>query len=383
MRRQRFCNGIVKMHRFIHILTHEYPPQRGGAGAYCYELGLAASKIFQNIRIWAPHASTKTEGIEMDELPWSGSQSLLASWKLVRRLRKFVLRNGSHDQYHLAELGSARAMVRFGWMIRKKIRLILTIHGSELLIFRKYSLESWLFKKLLLRCEKIHVLSHFNRGELLKFCPQVGEQIRLIPGAPASGLLRLKSEKKCKGNRKDFHILCVGRIHPRKGQDQLLIGLKKLPLNLQSTIVVHFAGPETKAKYFQKVRKLGNEFQGEVIFEGDCSDSKLANLYQTSDIFALTSLPLARSIEGFGFVYLEASAYGLPIVANRTGGVEDAVLHEETGLLTEPHDINSLSSLLERMINDKKLRERLGEKGQDWAKSHSWKQVAEKLYGWD
>ena len=73
-------------------------------------------------------------------------------------------------------------------------------------------------------------------------------------------------------------------------------------------------------------------------------------------------MPRAKSVEGFGFVYIEASSYGLPIIANRTGGVEDAVKEGETGLLSEPGDILGLSLLLEKLIKDHKLRERLGKK---------------------
>ena len=49
----------------IHILTHEYPPHRGGAGTYCFEMGLAASKLEQNIEIWAPCGSEKNDSFDV------------------------------------------------------------------------------------------------------------------------------------------------------------------------------------------------------------------------------------------------------------------------------------------------------------------------------
>ena len=69
----------------------------------------------------------------------------------------------------------------------------------------------------------------------------------------------------------------------------------------------------------------------EIDFLGDLKDEKLRNIYQESDIFILPSLPRAKSVEGFGFVYLEASSNGIPVIAHQTGGVEDAVLHNKTG----------------------------------------------------
>jgi len=117
-----------------------------------------------------------------------------------------------------------------------------------------------------------------------------------------------------------------------------------------------------------------------VTFDGDCTDEELALLYAKSDIFALTSQPKPKSVEGFGFVYLEASAYGLPIIANWTGGVEDAVLDKKTGLLSEPKDLENLTSNFHTLISDENYRKMLGQNGIKWASSHSWGNTAKKLY---
>ena len=147
--------------------------------------------------------------------------------------------------------------------------------------------------------------------------------------------------------------------------------------------MVRFAGPKTKPNFFDKLVNISETFAGEVIFEGDCTDDKLGKLYSFSDIFALTSLPLPNSVEGFGFVYLEASSYGLPIIANRTGGVEDAVIEGKTGLLAQPGDLKELSQLLNNLVNDEKLRKRIGLEGKIWAKNFTWEKVAQELYNLD
>ena len=74
----------------IHILTHEYPPQRGGAGVYCREIALAACKNSMKVSVWAPTGSTKDDEIEMLELPWAGSQNFISSWKLVRKSKNLL-----------------------------------------------------------------------------------------------------------------------------------------------------------------------------------------------------------------------------------------------------------------------------------------------------
>ena len=57
-----------------------------------------------------------------------------------------------------------------------------------------------------------------------------------------------------------------------------------------------------------------------MVFTGDLLDQELQQAYNEADFFALTSIPRTKSVEGFGFVYLEASAHGLPIIAHKTGG---------------------------------------------------------------
>ena len=237
-----------------------------------------------------------------------------------------------------------------------------------------------MFKKLLSRSSKIHVLSRFNEKKLLNLYPFTKGIVKRIPGAPASGLNLSKPESETQNNSNIIQILCVGRIHPRKGQDQILNALVKLPNETQKKINLCFVGPSTKPKYFLSIKKLVHEFSGKVIFEDDCTDQKLSSIYAKSDIFTLTSLPKPKSVEGFGFVYLEAAAYGLPIIANQTGGVEDTVVNEKTGLLSKPGDLENLTKNFKKLIDDEPLRKKLGANGIEWANSHDWERTAKGLY---
>ena len=364
----------------IHILTHEYPPQKGGAGIYCRELALAATIIFRKVTVWAPSGSVKDNRINLIELPFSCSQSYFSSWNLIRKFKKFHFKNVNKLVLHLAEPGSTRAFLRFGFLIPKEKRFILTIHGSELLRFTRNPLERWLFKNLLLRCNRIHVLSRFNEKRLIALYPFTKQIVKRISGAPAGGVIAKDQRAIRKNDRSIIRIACVGRIHPRKGQDQILLALLCLPEDMQKQLVINYAGPHIDQRYLKKVHELAKKFLGKVLFYGPCNDQELTTIYAQADIFALTSQPQPKSVEGFGFVYLEASSHGLPIVANRIGGVEDAVIHEETGLLSHPHDLHTLSENFKRLISDQSLREKLGKNGVGWANSHSWDKIARDLY---
>jgi glycosyltransferase involved in cell wall biosynthesis len=88
---------------------------------------------------------------------------------------------------------------------------------------------------------------------------------------------------------------------------------------------------------------------------GFVSHDKLGPLY---DRAAVVAVPSHR--EGFGVVCAEAMAHGRPVVAGAVGGLLDLVVHEETGLLIPPHDVEALRAALHRLLDDDELRARLG-----------------------
>jgi glycogen(starch) synthase len=94
------------------------------------------------------------------------------------------------------------------------------------------------------------------------------------------------------------------------------------------------------------------------------------------DRAAVVAVPSRR--EGFGVVCAEAMAHGRPVVASRVGGLLDLVVHEETGLLVPPRDVEALRAALKRLLDDRELRERMGTKARERIKEHfSWDRVTE------
>ena len=371
---------VLKNNKII-LITHEYPPQRGGAGVYCEELCYAAKHLSIDIEIWAPKNSRTKDSSRIRLMPQKGSQDWRCSWSLVRFIKKYLT---TARYLHIADPGTLRAMIRFGWLFHNLPPLIITIHGSELLRFTLLPPEKFLFRKLLNRAEKIHVLSHHNEDNLKKLCPEISHRILKIPGAPARNVIPQGDEKLStiylKPNDELITLLCVGRIHPRKGQLELLRAINSLTKETQKKLVCRIAGPIIDSSYFQKLKTLASQSDCEIIFVGELNDEELSAEYENSDLFALTSISTKKSIEGFGFVYLEASAHGLPILAHKTGGVEDTVLDGKTGFLVVPNEPFQLKQKLELLINNSELREEIGKNGKAWAREHSWELVARKLY---
>jgi len=85
-------------------------------------------------------------------------------------------------------------------------------------------------------------------------------------------------------------------------------------------------------------------------------DPDILSAVASLDVFVMSS-----ELEGLGTSILDAMALGRPVVATRTGGIPDAVRHEETGLLVPPRDPEALGAALLRLARDAGLRERVRE----------------------
>jgi len=112
------------------------------------------------------------------------------------------------------------------------------------------------------------------------------------------------------------------------------------------------------------------------------SDSELPDIYRRASIFVLptraefNTAEGSPSVEGFGIVYLEASASGLPVVAARSRGASEAVREGQTGLLVPPDDPAALSQALARLLCDDDLCRRLGRAGRRWVEHEmNWDRV--------
>ena len=72
-------------------------------------------------------------------------------------------------------------------------------------------------------------------------------------------------------------------------------------------------------------------------------------------------------VEGLGIVYLEASSCGVPVIAGESGGAPDAVLEGETGLVVDGNNLQAIADSVVRVLEDKKLHDRMSQRGRAWA----------------
>lgn len=259
----------------------------------------------------------------------------------------------------------------------KPKKLILTLHGSEILRFSKWPHRHALFARLLECASSIGVVSEFNRRLLLQHHPSVSEKIKTVSGALRSTFTPLPHTL---NDSKAMKLITVGRIHPRKGQIYVIEALAQLPLELGSQVTYQIAGPTVNKQYFERLEQASKAHEINVEFLGEVTDEDLTVYYQNADAFVMTSIQKGVSIEGFGLVYIEAASCGLPVVAHDTGGVSEAVIDGETGLLIKPGDIDALANAIHRMLTTPSLRHTLGEAGKERVKRLSWEANTQALF---
>lgn len=171
-------------------------------------------------------------------------------------------------------------------------------------------------------------------------------------------------------------LLTVARLVPRKGIDTVLRSLPpildRVP-GLQYWIVGN--GP-ARSSLGQLAQKM--QLSHAVRFMDAVSDSELPAIYRQATVFVMTTRAdyHAASVEGFGIVYLEASASGLPVVAANSGGAAEAVIENETGLLVPPDDPVALQRALARLLDDSAMRQQMGRAGRLWVEREmNWNRV--------
>lgn len=152
-------------------------------------------------------------------------------------------------------------------------------------------------------------------------------------------------------------ILSVGIQHPRKGHDTLLRALAHIvDLDWNAVIV----GSPYDAEHARELTALCENLglASRVRLAGRVSSQELERLYCAASIFAL-----ATRYEGYGIVFDEALAYGLPIVSCRTGAVPDTV-PAQAGVLVPPDAAERFAEALRSLMGDPGKRERLAEASQ-------------------
>jgi len=219
-------------------------------------------------------------------------------------------------------------------------------------------------------------ISKYSRRKIMQFYGVDEAKIRVVPNSVDTQIFKpSESCEKIKrqiGMDSKLCVLFVGRLIPRKGLRYLVEAAKQIVQDFsQIMFLIVGDGPLRNhlVSYLEKMNLTSN-----FVFLGDVSESALPALYSCADVFVLPSIQ-----EGQGIALLEAQATAKPIVAFDVGGVREAVLDKETGLLVKP-DSRELAEAIMKLLVSWSLREKLGCRGREFVVDNfSWDICAQKM----
>lgn len=356
--------------RKVILLTGNFPPIVGGISEH---LGLIAKHFpvrFLNViglptRDWQFFDSQQKFSVKRLSLPDSWGTSSAKFKYLAPYYYLELLKEKNYDYILCGE--AHHTLMLPAWLVQKQTGIPFGVftYGADMLRHQK-QITRFLFNPLLCAAQNVFPDSQ-RAGEISKDIGVMPDKIHIVH--PSVNIERLNRNIAPNVIREKFDlqgkkcILSVGRLVERKGYD---IMIRALPEILKKTPSAHYiiVGRGEQEIHLRKLAKDLN-VTSHITFAGYISDDDLGSYYALCDVFAMISREISEksNIEGFGIVYLEANLFGKPVVAGRSGGVEDAVVHGKTGLLVDPHSPVEVSEALLSLLNNPELAQRLGDAG--------------------
>lgn len=263
--------------------------------------------------------------------------------------------NGRADLLHIH-------MSHYGSALRKSLllllgkalglRTVIHIHGSRFHLFCRDlpAPRRALFLFVLGRADRIVVIAGFWRDHLRRLGLPPGKIVLIHNGVPDPGFRRHEAAEDA-----GVRLLALGELGPRKGTPEIIAAFATPSLR-QAGWRAALAGNGAVAHYRALIHQAG--LADRVTLPGWADAETVRRLLDEADILLLPSRQ-----EGLPLAILEALAAGAAVIATPVGGIPDAVIDGETGLLVPEGDAPALAAAILRLIRDGTLRRRLATAG--------------------
>lgn len=364
----------------IAIIGPEFPPSTGGEQEYAAQVASELCRRGHRIVVF-----TRVENVGCDK-DYEVRHVLHGHQWFDRQILVAV------NEFDLVHAMNAA----WCWVVTLGKPTFLSIHGNDFIdpnpvygydIKKRFNLpkgdrlDFWLAQKrtrammneCLPYCRSIFANSDYTRRVFLSRYPTC--EGRVFKTGVGVGARFIDAPQPQRRQTRELNILTVCRLsEPRKNVDLVLRALARLKPDFNFRYTVVGEGDQLKPLVQLSVEL---ELAERVRFTGRIPDSELRSYYQEADLFVLLSGVLSKSFEGFGIVYLEANAMGVPTMALRAAGAAEAVDEGRSGFFVENEDLASVERGLRSFLSGERMF--LAENCRRFAAKFSWENIVERF----
>jgi teichuronic acid biosynthesis glycosyltransferase TuaC len=263
-----------------------------------------------------------------------------------------------------------------GLLLKKtyQVPLVTTIHGSSVYAWYPKSWRCrWAVKKVLRESDTLVVVSSAVKKLVYQYVNRKNGVFIVGNGIPLKEINNLGTvgrERFLEGRKV---ILSVGALIKRKAHEYLLKALPDVLKVFPNTCCILIGDGRERSALERLTKSL--RLSKQVKFLGSLPHRKTLEYMSMCDVFVLSSWD-----EAFGVVYIEAMAFGKPVIGCKGEGLEDFVKDRETGILVNPKDVESLKRALIQVLSDEGFAQKVGNQAKRIVQnSYTWKSNAERM----
>ena len=132
---------------------------------------------------------------------------------------------------------------------------------------------------------------------------------------------------------------------------------------------------------YDSLQRLAAEVgvENKVIFVGQIDNGEEPAYYAACDLFIMPNRQIGPDVEGFGIVFLEASAAGKPVIGGHSGGTGEAIQDGVTGIRVNGENVEAIAAAVIQMLADSDKARAMGEQGRQWVESaFTWESIVDR-----
>jgi phosphatidyl-myo-inositol dimannoside synthase len=340
------------------LVTNDFPPKVGGIQSYLYELWRRLPPEETHV-LTTPYAGAADwDAAQRFSIERVRQRVLLPSPRLVRRVDAMA-REREADVIFLDPV------LPLG-LVGRRLRAaphVLIAHGAEVNVPGRLPGSRTLARRVLRAASGLVAAGEYPARVAARVAGAALPTLVVPPGVDPDRFRPLSPENRGAVRRRFGLaadrplVLGLSRLVPRKGFDVLIDAVA----GLDPVVQLALGGAGRDAHRLAR-RAAERGITDRCTFLGRVPEADLADLYGCADVFAMLCRERWGGLEaeGYGIVFVEAAACGVPSIAGRSGGSHEAVVDGETGFVVDPHDSDGVRAALDRLLGDDALRERLG-----------------------